>query len=271
MPQNTVTKVKRFLDRTFVNSKLQNVQSVNWRADYKLFSGISYADMVKSNLNNVNNVQGVRDMTVESRGIKRDRSRTCGSKISSRSHDQTVHSLVKHSDVDNTIIKTPRVKQFYAKVSNHDYCTPVKVFNRFDVFNITQDIETQNSLHSESTSVDVNCVNKHGQENVANGCQVIGNKIPKNVTDSDKILSSDCKENNKVLTGKYLKSDVVLIEMEDKYDLELRFKPKHRQRISEAKSCNTFKIWDQQMEDKYGFIPLGELNVPEHNVGGSVV
>ena len=123
------------------------------------------------------------------------------------------------------------------------------MFNRFDVFNITHDIGTENSLHSESISVDVNTVNNPSQVNVENACQVIGNKIPKNVVDSDKVLSSICKENKNKFTGKDLKSDVVLTELEDKYDLELRFKPKHRQCISQAKSCNTFKVWDQQMED----------------------
>ena len=193
MPQNTVTRVKQFPDRTFVNSKLHNIQSVNWRADYKMFSGISYADVVKNNLNNVNKVQGVRDMTAKSPGSKQDRSRTCDSKSYSRSHDQRVHSLVKHSDVDSIITKTSHVKRLHAKVSNHDYCTPVKVFNRFNVFNITRVIETPNSSHTESMSVNVNCVNKQGQKDVENDCQVIGNKIPNSVVDSDKAVKKTTK------------------------------------------------------------------------------
>ena len=68
-----------------------------------------------------------------------------------------------------------------------------------------------------------------------------------------------------MITGNRSKTKVVLVETEDKYDLELRFKPKHRQCITESKTCDTFKKWDQQTEDKYGFIPLGELDVPEFN------
>ena len=63
----------------------------------------------------------------------------------------------------------------------------------------------------------------------------------------------------------------MLKEYEDKYDLELRFKPKHRQRIHEAKHIRTFTKWDDQMEDKYGFIPLGDLVVPEYNEKNSTI
>ena len=85
MPQN---KVKRFQDRTFVNSKCQYVQSVNWRADYKMFSGVSYADMVKSSLTHVNKVKGVRNMTFDSRCDKHNSSQTCHSKNHNRSYDK---------------------------------------------------------------------------------------------------------------------------------------------------------------------------------------
>ena len=42
----------------------------------------------------------------------------------------------------------------------------------------------------------------------------------------------------------------------DKYALDLRFCPRHRLRIKEAKNCPIFKVWDQQMLHKFGFIPL---------------
>ena len=45
----------------------------------------------------------------------------------------------------------------------------------------------------------------------------------------------------------------------DKYDLELRFKPKHRNVVSLAKDNATFKWWDDQTATKYGFIPLGDF------------
>ena len=44
----------------------------------------------------------------------------------------------------------------------------------------------------------------------------------------------------------------------DKYDLELRFKQKHRDIVTSEKNNKTFKDWDSQTSGKNGFIPLGE-------------
>ena len=49
----------------------------------------------------------------------------------------------------------------------------------------------------------------------------------------------------------------------DKYDLELRFKPKHRNAVHLAKNNATFKRWDDQTNTKYGFIPLGYFICPD--------
>ena len=48
----------------------------------------------------------------------------------------------------------------------------------------------------------------------------------------------------------------------DKYALDLRFRPHHRLRIKEAKNCPIFKVWDEQMSDKFGFIPLQDQILP---------
>ena len=49
----------------------------------------------------------------------------------------------------------------------------------------------------------------------------------------------------------------------DKYALDLRFRPRHRLRIQEAKDCHTFKLWDAQMSDKFGYIPLQDQIIPD--------
>ena len=48
----------------------------------------------------------------------------------------------------------------------------------------------------------------------------------------------------------------------DKYVLDLRFRPRHRQKIQVAKDCNTFNLWDTQTNDKFGFIPLQDQILP---------
>ena len=48
----------------------------------------------------------------------------------------------------------------------------------------------------------------------------------------------------------------------DKYDLDLRFRPRHREKIVTAQDCVPFQKWDAQNSDKFGFIPLGDLMLP---------
>ena len=48
----------------------------------------------------------------------------------------------------------------------------------------------------------------------------------------------------------------------DKYDLDLRFRPHHREYIASARHCDTFKLWNDQTQEKFGFIPLGDLTLP---------
>ena len=49
----------------------------------------------------------------------------------------------------------------------------------------------------------------------------------------------------------------------DKYELDLRFRPRHRQKIHEANGCDIFKLWDSQTQDKFGFIPLQDQILPQ--------
>ena len=51
----------------------------------------------------------------------------------------------------------------------------------------------------------------------------------------------------------------------DKYDLDLRFRPRHREAVAKAKNCKSFKDWDSQTSDKYGFIPLSDMILPKKN------
>ena len=75
-----------------------------------------------------------------------------------------------------------------------------------------------------------------------------------------KILHKSVASNRGKCSQKY-----VLIENQDKYDLELRFIPRHTLKIIAAQSCATFKRWDEETADKYGFIPLGDLLVADQN------
>ena len=52
---------------------------------------------------------------------------------------------------------------------------------------------------------------------------------------------------------------------EDKYNLQAMFRPRHRSVVSAVGAVKTFHAWNKQTTDKYGFIPLGDLMLPESN------
>ena len=52
---------------------------------------------------------------------------------------------------------------------------------------------------------------------------------------------------------------------EDKYALQGMFRPRHRDTIAAASNVKTFQNWNAQVNDKFGFIPLGDLLLPESN------
>ena len=84
------------------------------------------------------------------------------------------------------------------------------------------------------------------------------NKIDKQgtVSDPQKKASDIVNQNHRV-------SDNVLDPV--KYALDLRFRPRHRLRIQEAKNCRTFKLWDEQMSDKFGYITLQDQTIPSED------
>ena len=53
---------------------------------------------------------------------------------------------------------------------------------------------------------------------------------------------------------------------EDKYELDLRFHSRHRQKVASPKNCDTFKLWDLQNKEKFGFIPLQNQLLPEVDI-----
>ena len=52
VPETQKENVKQILGRMFLNNKAKKIESLNWRADWKIFAGVSYANVVKINSRN---------------------------------------------------------------------------------------------------------------------------------------------------------------------------------------------------------------------------
>ena len=70
--------------------------------------------------------------------------------------------------------------------------------------------------------------------------------------------NTDCT----VLNGVALRCSSVVANMQDKYDLALTFKAKHKEKLDKAKVSKIFKDWDTQTVGKFGFIPVSQQILP---------
>ena len=48
------------------------------------------------------------------------------------------------------------------------------------------------------------------------------------------------------------------VVLQDKYDLALKFKAKHRDKLEKAKNSTSFQQWDNQTVGKFGYIPISD-------------
>ena len=111
-----------------------------------------------------------------------------------------------------------------------------------EISNIS-DLKSHITMRSEPSMKSVNYVNTDKQGKKTN--DKIGDKSGNNAQcrgehNTAEILTKNCQKYNTKNTGRNFSKEFLLKEHEDKYDLELRVKPKYRQRISEAKKYRYF-------------------------------
>ena len=92
-----------------------------------------------------------------------------------------------------------------------------------------------------NTNTDSGIANTNKQVNDENTKKICG------VQNRELTAKNDCQGKHKQLknvnsTPTDQGNAVFLVENDDKYDLELKFKPKHRQRIADAKNNKTFQL-----------------------------
>ena len=162
----------------------------------------------------------------------------------------TKHTRVRtHSH--NTYVQKPHLESRVMKASDvvkplpqkrvdnrfNSVCkAPISMHNRFNILSHIDTSDTDQS-HVLKTSI--------GKQNVQSVCQNSGTDTSEHTKGKVNKPLGEFKENKHInddtnrgvkpknhtgndLNGTNHKRDVILIETEDKYDLELRFRPKHR-------------------------------------------
>ena len=133
MPKQKSESVK-FKTRVIVNSYLENVQSLNWKLDYKRFAGMSYADVVKGRNSATSTANSSSIARPGSVAKRKTSTRTWVPKNQVKA---LVHSkpLTKPSDVHCTLTRTTFIKGDHGRSANHVDCVDIELHNRFDMFN----------------------------------------------------------------------------------------------------------------------------------------
>ena len=149
------------------------------------------------------------------------------------------------------------------RVSNNNEANPVTTHNRYELLQegdgvvLRQpdsdvsypgcDHDLENDLNIEENNVELDI----------SDCS--------NASDIDAPFKTRAKAQPKVAVHKQLVNKSPLeaeVQSTSKYDLPLRFKDKKLDHTNLMASCPTLQLWDKQNAFKFGFIPMGELDVP---------
>ena len=216
-----------------------------------MFAGVSYAEIVKYQGNKkVNNNHGKNPgkVTTKTDSVK-------GAYIKTREY----RGLKKHSSVTAPSQKHKSACHSKPQYSQTQYDN-VPTNNRFNMLqNLDENAELDESHMNVNTEASANV--KH----VDNRSKLMSEENQKHGVKKQSRIMNMCsgKANERTSnTGKKKYDKIFLTETCDKYDLELCFKPKHRSKIQQAKANPTFQKWDYQTKGKFGFIPLGNLVLP---------
>ena len=165
-------------------------------------------------------------------------------------------------------------------------CDSIPLHNRFKVFNsvkhFPESVLTVQNCEQKTTCLhfddkckldncDVTSKKACGQDNTMETVKSIGNDYTETVVDnvyqiaknSDRNMEGESNNSNKNTSASPLQHRSTFPPgQEDKYDLDLRFRPRHQKKIASAKHCVTLQNWNDQNCEKFGFIPLGEILLP---------
>ena len=288
-PLRTVEKQKNrensshnrtYLSRVITNTCKDHIGSTNWKLDWAKINK-SYAWVLKQN---------------KCQSIVRDKYRSVkNSERHVKKHSKYIsgRSSVRTGNRDNETWgldlshKTTHVNKRFSKVSKANI---IPIQNRFKVLN-NIDNSTDNALQcvgkvkrdtlpgvfGKGKHSDGSAMNKNVKKvNAAVVCKTITTHKQSVKQTKNNLCDDSVKKSNKSTVNCAGGSDIRYVvspkatrrcrpsvcSTTDKYELDLQFRPRHREQISSARNCNTFKLWNSQTEDKFGFIPLGDLTLP---------
>ena len=284
--------------RFVYNTNTHNGCSSNWKADWSKFLGRTYAQVVSSNPKSrldrySTHVKQITNLSVTHRGRSNKSKRpTCFSEsnpVTARIKTQRPYSVSKH------MISGP-------KHGNAHFCIPVT--NRFESLGVLDEKNTDCESANNNSNVNYEASQIQYQISECKSSRLIKNTNTsppvKKVSNTDKQIHDITKVSNtgtqskqvspyaKQLMQKQHNTDswtqnstpkvIKLTDQkhgkmcpknhppEDKYELALAVKNKNKIRLQQASSDPTHQKWSKQNQQRFGFIPLSPLLLPNTNL-----
>ena len=231
-----------------------NGESDNWKYDLHRFKRITCAQVIQNKS---------KHLPVQNCQVK--------PKIDSSCHSRNTNELYSDTNTKNACKKsTTEMKSWVQMNRGKKVGVKPKTFqiacsNKFDVLYPGDGVTLpQSSPNTSNADNDQYLVDQPKTKD--------DNNSPK-VSDLNKASFNDACESfqksnpSQAKQSKPMQSSVdadLEVQNSTKYDLSLRFKDKKLDYEKIMASSPTFKLWDKQNESKFGFIPMGELDLPEN-------
>ena len=236
--------------------------SLNWRADWACYSGKTYAQVLKSKP-----VRQELDIEVpkQAKGLGVFNSDKTVTNVSWQGQQPVSIAPVRPPD-KKCVNRTKTQTNVNSKAASKD-CFQIALSNRFLPIATQQRqfeaVTSQNQWSKNTNKNDFNSQTKAVKtQSTPNKANNKGEeRSGQNMAQQAPIQKENkCQKTSKAHSGKNFQG-------EDKYDLELHTTNKNKMRIARAKQDYTYKLWSDQNPDKFGFIPLGPLVLPNTDRG----
>ena len=294
---NDARNVSYINTRLICNNNVHNGCSSNWRADWSKFVGRTYAEVVSSNpsskvnknhthVNQVPKLLGMaqcRSQKINTPTYLRKSTPVTGKDKTQRSYSVTKNPVsgVKNANAHFCIPVTNRFESLSGLDENNINCQLENnnsnvIHKELHKQHKSSEFESSNLIESKNTSppvknvadtVEQTCVNTQ-LLNTETRCTQVNPYHKQSMYErhnSDLLSQNSTSKMIQVADQKHGKICPKNYPPEDKYELAMAVKNKNKAKLQVASSDPTYQKWSDQNLQRFGFIPLGPLILPQKN------
>ena len=268
-------KITDYSTRVVVNST-SDQGSKNWKGDYYRFVGMSYAQVLKNGVNKRQIL--VHNSTTKVGRVSHEKHAVNTTPCTSNDNKVGINvTTIKYQPKHDPVVRVNnQVSKLHYHISNNEnqYDSHVDgmVCSKFFTENKFSLLENEKLSGCNDTNVihiDGYC---HSNAVTSPTCNTpvakvsVHSNFSKDNSVADAVVSPLLISRHKTITATRKKeAGTVNVSADNKFDFTLISHPHNRTRINNAKNTDIFRLWDSQNHQKFGFIPLSDLVIPNDN------